>query len=44
MTNFLQLEDPSLLHFDSFVGDKWVEAKSGKRFEVVGRNRLFPSY
>ncbi|GAQ04726.1 succinate-semialdehyde dehydrogenase [NADP(+)] [Aspergillus lentulus] len=30
-----KLEDPSLLHFDSFVGDKWVQAKSGKRFEVV---------
>ncbi|KAI2786474.1 putative succinate-semialdehyde dehydrogenase [Penicillium oxalicum] len=30
-----KLQDPSLLHFDSFVGNAWVTAKSGKRFEVV---------
>ncbi|KAJ5288665.1 hypothetical protein N7478_001695 [Penicillium angulare] len=30
-----KLADPSLLHFDSFVGDKWVESTSGKRFEVL---------
>ncbi|KAJ6157571.1 hypothetical protein N7470_005163 [Penicillium chermesinum] len=30
-----KLADPSLLHFDSCVGDKWVESKSGKRFEVL---------
>ncbi|KAJ5565854.1 Aldehyde/histidinol dehydrogenase [Penicillium sp. DV-2018c] len=30
-----KLSDPSLLHFESLVGDKWVEAKSGKRFEVL---------
>ncbi|KGO77365.1 Aldehyde dehydrogenase, N-terminal [Penicillium italicum] len=27
--------DPSLLKFDSIIGDKWVGAKSGKRFEVL---------
>ncbi|CAI7590437.1 unnamed protein product [Penicillium manginii] len=30
-----KLSDPSLLHFDSFVGNKWVEAKSKNRFEVL---------
>ncbi|KAJ5668312.1 uncharacterized protein N7477_006882 [Penicillium maclennaniae] len=30
-----KLSDPTLLHFDSFIGDKWVEARSGKRFEVL---------
>ncbi|KNG81585.1 succinate-semialdehyde dehydrogenase [Aspergillus nomiae NRRL 13137] len=30
-----ELNDPSLLHFDSFVGDSWVQSKSGKRFEVI---------
>ncbi|CAG8898845.1 unnamed protein product [Penicillium egyptiacum] len=29
------LADPSLLKFDSIIGDKWVGAKSGKRFEVL---------
>ncbi|OJJ44222.1 hypothetical protein ASPZODRAFT_153712 [Penicilliopsis zonata CBS 506.65] len=30
-----KLDDPSLLHFDSFVDDQWVTAKNGQRFEVV---------
>ncbi|KAJ6146420.1 hypothetical protein N7497_008402 [Penicillium chrysogenum] len=30
-----KLSDPSLLKFDSVIGDKWVGAKSGKRFEVL---------
>ncbi|CAL5866030.1 uncharacterized protein PFLUO_LOCUS237 [Penicillium psychrofluorescens] len=30
-----KLADPSLLHFDSFVGNQWVQAKSGQRFEVL---------
>ncbi|KAJ6009383.1 hypothetical protein N7522_004399 [Penicillium canescens] len=30
-----KLADSTLLHFDSFVGNKWAEAKSGKRFEVL---------
>ncbi|OGM47755.1 succinate-semialdehyde dehydrogenase [Aspergillus bombycis] len=30
-----ELNDPSLLHFDSFVGNSWVQSKSGKRFEVI---------
>ncbi|PKY04531.1 aldehyde dehydrogenase [Aspergillus campestris IBT 28561] len=28
------LRDPSLFHDDSFVGDRWVPARSGARFEV----------
>lgn len=32
----VQLDDPSLLHFDSFVGNEWVQSKHGERFEVVG--------
>ncbi|KAJ5464271.1 hypothetical protein N7475_007406 [Penicillium sp. IBT 31633x] len=30
-----KLSDPSLLNFDSFIGDKWIGAKSGRRFEVL---------
>ncbi|KAI9927900.1 hypothetical protein ASPWEDRAFT_173551 [Aspergillus wentii DTO 134E9] len=30
-----ELDDPELLHYDSFVGNKWVQAKAGERFEVV---------
>ncbi|KAF4771589.1 hypothetical protein N7455_007976 [Penicillium solitum] len=30
-----KLADPTLLKFDSIIGDKWVGAKSGKRFEVL---------
>ncbi|KAE8145763.1 Aldehyde/histidinol dehydrogenase [Aspergillus avenaceus] len=30
-----ELDNPSLLHFDSYVGNNWVQAKSGKRFEVI---------
>lgn len=36
-----QLSDPSLLHFDSFVADQWVEAKSKHRFEVLGKDLRF---
>lgn len=35
-----QLDNPDLLHFDSYVGNTWVAAKSGKRFEVVGKLHL----
>lgn len=35
-----QLDDPSLLHFDSFVGNTWVQAKHGERFDVIGINAL----
>jgi succinate-semialdehyde dehydrogenase/glutarate-semialdehyde dehydrogenase len=31
-----KLNDPSLLHQRSFVDGKWIEAKSGDRFEVKG--------
>uniref|UniRef100_A0A0D6R4Y0 Aldehyde dehydrogenase domain-containing protein n=1 Tax=Araucaria cunninghamii TaxID=56994 RepID=A0A0D6R4Y0_ARACU len=30
-----ELKDPDLLHSDSYVHGEWVQAKSGKRFEVV---------
>ncbi|THC93770.1 hypothetical protein EYZ11_006747 [Aspergillus tanneri] len=30
-----QLNNPDLLHFDSFVGNAWVTAQSGERFDVV---------
>ncbi|KAJ5692324.1 hypothetical protein N7462_001747 [Penicillium macrosclerotiorum] len=30
-----KLADPTLLRFDSIVGDQWVAAQSGKRFEVL---------
>lgn len=30
-----ELDDPTLLHFDSYVGNEWVQAKRGQRFEVV---------
>lgn len=34
-TDSIKLNDPSLLHEQSFVGGKWTESKSGARFEVV---------
>lgn len=30
-----KLNDPSLLHQQSFVHGKWVDAKSGKRFNII---------
>ncbi|KAL2003772.1 hypothetical protein VTN02DRAFT_2408 [Thermoascus thermophilus] len=30
-----ELDDPELLHFDSFVNNEWVPASKGGRFEVV---------
>ncbi|RAL14105.1 NAD-dependent succinate-semialdehyde dehydrogenase [Aspergillus homomorphus CBS 101889] len=30
-----KLDDPSILHFDSFVNNEWVPASSGARFEVL---------
>ena len=40
-----ELKDPDMLHQDSYVGAKWVSAKSGKRFEVVdpGSDKAFAS-
>ncbi|BCR91520.1 NAD-dependent succinate-semialdehyde dehydrogenase [Aspergillus chevalieri] len=37
-----QLDDPSLLHFDSFVGNEWVQSKHGERFEVVDPGTNIP--
>ena len=30
-----QLEDPSILHEDSYVRAEWVEVRSGERFPVL---------
>jgi succinate-semialdehyde dehydrogenase/glutarate-semialdehyde dehydrogenase len=30
-----ELKDPDLLHQDSYVSGKWVQAKSGKRFDII---------
>ncbi|KAL1968101.1 hypothetical protein VTN77DRAFT_2231 [Rasamsonia byssochlamydoides] len=30
-----ELDNPELLHFDSFVNNEWVQASKGARFEVV---------
>jgi hypothetical protein len=35
-----KLNDPSLLHQKSFVDGKWVEAKSGERFDVKGSSSM----
>lgn len=36
-TDYEQLSNPDLLHNQSCIGGEWKDAKSGKRFEVVGR-------
>lgn len=40
-----QLKDGSLFHQQSFVGGKWIDAKSGKRFDVIdpGNDKAFAS-
>ncbi|PWY95947.1 succinate-semialdehyde dehydrogenase [NADP+] [Aspergillus sclerotioniger CBS 115572] len=30
-----QLSDPSLLHFDSFVNNTWIQSVTGQQFEVI---------
>ncbi|KAL1959660.1 hypothetical protein VTO42DRAFT_1695 [Malbranchea cinnamomea] len=37
-----QLDDPSLLHFDSFVNNEWVTASDGARFEVSDPGTTIP--
>ncbi|EEH18317.2 hypothetical protein PABG_00880 [Paracoccidioides brasiliensis Pb03] len=37
-----QLDDPSLLHFDSFVNNEWVTADDGSRFEVIDPGTAIP--
>jgi hypothetical protein len=37
MTNNQQVKNPSLFKDKSLVGGEWVEARSGKRFDVVGK-------
>lgn len=34
------MKDPSLFQTESFVDGKWVGAKSGKRFDVIGMSYL----
>jgi hypothetical protein len=38
-----QLNNPDLLHNQSHIGGEWVNAKSGKTFEVVGQFMLSAS-
>jgi hypothetical protein len=35
-TDYVQLQNPDLLHNQSCIGGEWKDAKSGKTFEVVG--------
>jgi len=37
ITNNIQVKNPSLFKDKSLVGGQWVEAKSGKRFDVIGK-------
>lgn len=36
MATNIQLKDPSLLIGQNYIDGKWVEAESGKRFNVTG--------
>jgi hypothetical protein len=36
MTTNIQLKDQSLLIGQNYIGGQWVEATSGKRFNVTG--------
>jgi hypothetical protein len=36
-----QLNDPSLLHEASFLNGEWVQASSGKTFDVEGESVMF---
>lgn len=40
LTPALQLDDPSLLHEESLLNGQWVQAQSGKRFDVEGKLSL----
>jgi hypothetical protein len=40
MTNNQQVKNPSLFKDKSLVGGQWVEARSGKRFDVVGKTAI----
>lgn len=37
MATNIQLKDPSLLVGQNYIDGKWVEAVSGKRFNVTGK-------
>jgi len=39
----LQLNDPDLLKEESYIDAKWVGAKSGKRFEILGKRDVHNS-
>ena len=34
----MKLKNTALFHDKSYIDGNWVEAKSGKRFDVVGMN------
>lgn len=36
----LSLKDPEILQNKGYINDEWVDAKSGKRFEVEGAYTL----
>jgi hypothetical protein len=36
----IQVKNPSLFKDQSLVGGEWVEARSGKRFDVVGKTSI----
>ncbi|RAL00828.1 NAD-dependent succinate-semialdehyde dehydrogenase [Aspergillus ibericus CBS 121593] len=37
-----KLSDPTLLHFDAFVNNTWVQSVSGKHFEVIDPGTTLP--
>jgi hypothetical protein len=39
-TDRTQVKNPSLFKDKSLVGGEWVEAGSGKRFDVIGKTTL----
>jgi hypothetical protein len=39
--SWVQLKNPSILHYDSFVNNEWIPAKKGGRFEVIGESPSF---
>lgn len=37
LTNDAQLSNPELFHNKSYVNGEWIEAKSGKKFDIIGK-------
>ena len=40
----VRLNDPSLLVGQNYIDGKWVEAQSGKRFDVTGECSCSPQH